>query len=320
VSLKPGSSSSGSRLLNFLLLGLLLLGTAFLWWRDDTPGESVRPYPQAYVHNLYPGIIPKGPVRFVAFGDSGTGSEAQYRVAAQMKAEYDRHPFYFALMLGDNIYPNGNVRKYGNERFLLPYKPLLDSGVQFKPALGNHDTSGRFTRENITFFHMPSPYYDYVVGDMHFYALNTDNFDQTQQLWLKQRLSISKEPWKIVYGHHPVYSSGYHGSSTVLQRDLKPLLEIYGVNLYMSGHDHNYERFAPKNGVTYVVSGGGGAAVRPFQRIEQGSQVRVSTHHFILFERSGKTLRFRAINDQGQVIDAGQIDRTMIKPALKPAA
>ena len=79
-----------------------------------------------------------GTVKFLAMGDNGTGERAQYDVAARMLDAHRLFPFEFAIMLGDNMYgrqrPDDFVQKF--ER---PYKPLLDAGVLFYAALGNHD-------------------------------------------------------------------------------------------------------------------------------------------------------------------------------------
>ena len=71
-------------------------------------------------------------------GDSGTGDQAQYDVARQMDDFRQKFSFDFVIMLGDNIY-NGHAPKDFVNKFENPYKPLLDSGVKFYAALGNHD-------------------------------------------------------------------------------------------------------------------------------------------------------------------------------------
>lgn len=258
------------------------------------------------------------PLRFAAFGDSGSGRPAQQAVANQLIALYRERPFCTVMMLGDNIYPKGEAFRYGLERFTRQYQPLLDEGVLFLPALGNHDISGplgvgfpTFWRSNegqaIRFFGMPGPYYDVRMGDVHLFVINTNRFSPEQRDWLKHGLSNSLAPWKIVCGHHPVYSSGRHGSGKRMNTKLKPLLERHGAQLYLSGHEHDYERFEPIHGVNYIVSGGGGAELRGFGKPLPHSRVRLSEHHFMLFELDGDRLRYEAINVGGTVIDSGEI-------------
>src|SRR5437764_11467169 len=78
-------------------------------------------------------------VRFVAIGDMGTGELPQFEIAEKMNASRQTFHFDFVLMLGDNIYGKSNASDY-HSKFELPYKALLDAGVQFYGALGNHDS------------------------------------------------------------------------------------------------------------------------------------------------------------------------------------
>lgn len=265
---------------------------------------------------LAPELDAATPLRFVVFGDGGSGLPAQKRIAEQLVRYHQQNPFHLVLLLGDNIYPNGDALKYGESRFTELYQPLLDQQVIFKPVLGNHDISGPLgvgyptfwmsnRRENMRFFNMPAPYYDFRFGPFHFLMLDTNRFRQTQRKWLYETLSQSSaSAIKIVCGHHPVFSSGFHGSTPRLKRRLKPMLEKYGASLYLSAHEHNYERFEPIHGVTYIVSGGGGADLRSFgKKREASSLIRESRHHFMAFEYSAHCLRAQVVDDAGNLLD-----------------
>lgn len=242
---------------------------------------------------------------FIAFGDFGSGMAGQMRLAKQMASLHQKAPFSHALLLGDNIYPDGDIKHYGKERFEKPYLPLLESSVLFITALGNHDTLFGFEQDQIAFFGMPGPYYEKTIGPVHILVLNTNRFNKSQQTWLENRLKASTSPYKIVMGHHPVMSSGEHGATGVLVKNLQPLLEKYKVQLYICGHDHDYERFAPVKGVTYMVSGGGGASLRKFEKTQPGSVVRKSVYEFVHFQVKPEGLAFQTIQDNGTVIDSG---------------
>src|SRR5688500_16447260 len=82
--------------------------------------------------------LKEGSVRFAVLGDSGTGGDAQYGVAKQLAVARGKVPFEFAIMLGDNLY-GGQKPSDFEKKFERPYKPLLDAGVKFYAALGNHD-------------------------------------------------------------------------------------------------------------------------------------------------------------------------------------
>lgn len=277
--------------------------------------------------NPRPGAPPveDAPVyRFAAIGDWGAGTPFQRDVAAQMAKAYQETPFKQVITLGDNIYPDGNINKHGEVYFKQTYKPLLDAGVHFVVSLGNHDTLRGFHKDQIQYFKMPGAYYTFYPSakDVEFFILNTNSFarDEVQQQWLKKKLSDSEARWKIVVGHHPLYSSGEHGNHPALQAKLEPLMAEYGVALYLAGHDHNYERFRPVKGVTHVISGGAGAYLRDFEKIQPGSVKREKRNHFLLFEIQGQTLRMQAIDKLGNVFDTLQLTRQKQPQALPEAS
>ncbi len=265
-----------------------------------------------------PNPHPNGPVRFVAFGDGGSGLPAQQRIADQLIERHHQSPYDLILLLGDNIYPNGDALKYGEARFTKLYQPLLDRGVCFRPVLGNHDIAGPLgvgypsfwmsnRRENMRFFQMSDTYYTFEFGPFEFLMLDTNRFRQPHRQWLQDKLhrndQASDPKIQIACGHHPVFSSGFHGNTARLKRRLKPLLEKHGVPLYLSAHEHDYERFEPIQDVTYLISGGGGADLRSFRKIRPGSLIRESRHHFLAFEWENGVLRCQALDDTGIVFD-----------------
>ena len=154
-------------------------------------------------------------VKFLVIGDSGTGDRAQSEVAARIADAYGHFRFTFAIMLGDNLYGSENPRDY-DRKFAAPYKPLLDAGVKFYAALGNHDEpSQRFYEP----FNMDGKrYYTHSHGDVKFFVLDSTYMTPEQLAWLEQELERSNEKWKIPYMHHPIHSSGErHGSERDLQ-------------------------------------------------------------------------------------------------------
>lgn len=252
----------------------------------------------------------------MALGDGGSGLPAQRRLADQLIKHHEQCPFSMVLLLGDNIYPNGDTIRYGEKRFTVLYRELMDRGVRFFPILGNHDISGPLgvgypalwmsnQAENMRFFKMPSPYYDLACGPFHFFMLNTNRFKSKQRLWLNECMSASDRPFKIVCGHHPIFSSGFHGGSTRLRKRLKPIIEKAAATAYFSAHEHDYERFKPINQILYLVSGGGGADLRPFRRPQPSdSVVRKSIHHFLSCELTPDAFTIAAIDEAGVAFDS----------------
>lgn len=268
------------------------------------------------------GVVCTHSYRFVAFGDWGAGTSFQKDVAGQMIALYKKAPYDVALTLGDNIYEDGDIKKFGKARFTDMYQPLIAGGVHFLASLGNHDYKGGYQAEQVKFFNMPGYYYSVRKGDIEFFALDTNKFakSEVQQQWLKKALADSKAPWKIVFGHHPIYSSGEHGNNRDLKRTLEPILIKNKADIYLAGHDHDYERFAAFNGVYHIVSGGAGAYLRGFDKPVTGSLVRQKANHFLSFELDGATLSMQAIDKTGKVFDELKWHKQAAKPIQKPAA
>ncbi len=293
-------------------------------------------------------------VRFAVIGDSGSGDEHQYGIARQMLAWHNLLPYDLTLTLGDNIYGSwsgsgGGNKKEFKRKFDRPYAALLARGVIFRAALGNHDVESRGGQDLIEAydrFHIDGPlgYYHFTAGEWHpgagaavggveegpfaplveFFVLNTvrlanDAQDQEQLAWFKHVLGASRARWRIVGGHHPLYSTGkQHGGDIGLREALEPILQgIYlgpaatsspAVQVVFAGHDHIYERFHPQQGIAYFVCGASGQLragnARPSPEVAAfEDRQRV----FMLWEVTPQELRFRAINDHGEAFDCGTV-------------
>ena len=247
-------------------------------------------------------------VRFAAIGDMGTGEKPQYEVAGQIIAHRRQFPFEFVIMLGDNIYGGHDPIDYEN-KFELPYKALLDAGVKFYAALGNHDTPNeRFYK----FFNMNGQkYYTYRKNNVRFFALDSNYMDPQQLAWLEKELQNSGSEWKICYFHHPLYSSGaFHGSSTELRLLLEPLFVKYGVEVVFAGHEHVYERVKPQNGIYYFTEGASGELRKGnLRKTDLTAAGYDQDRSFMLVEIAGDELYFQTISRVGLTVDSGVIRR-----------
>jgi 3',5'-cyclic AMP phosphodiesterase CpdA len=250
----------------------------------------------------------EGSLRFAVLGDTGTGAQAQYDVARQMAAFRARFPFEFVIMVGDNIYGSDGARDF-KRKFEDPYKALLDAGVKFYAALGNHDNP---SQSAYTHFNMGRQrFYTFKPKNgVRFFALDTNYVDRQQLEWLQKELAGSESEWKIPFFHHPLYSSARrHGSSLDLRKQLEPLFVQLGVDVVFSGHDHVYERIKPQKGIYYFVSGAGGSLRkgdldRRTGLTEKGFD---TDYHFMLVEIDGDDMYFQAISRTGQTVDSGLI-------------
>lgn len=252
-------------------------------------------------------------VRFIAFGDAGTGDRAQRDLARVMADHHQSRPFDTALMLGDNIYPDGDLSD-APAKFERPYAELLRRGVKFHAVLGNHDIrKGYEAQINYPNFNMGGrAYYSFArgAGLVEFFALDSNNFDRQQRWWLEQALMASRAKWKIAFFHHPIYSSGdKHGSNLKLRAALEPLLVKHGVAAAFSGHDHVYERTRPQQGVQYFVSGAGGKLRRGdlSRDTEFFAYGNDEVSSFMSVTITPDRFSFSAIDVTGRVIDSGDV-------------
>jgi hypothetical protein len=253
-------------------------------------------------------ILPKkdGSVRFVAIGDTGTGKQQQQQIAGIMARCREMFPFEFVLMLGDNLYGGEDAEDYEG-KFERPYKTLLDAGVKFYAALGNHDNSNqRFYKH----FNMDGKeYYSFKKGNVRFLSLNSNYMDQRQVKWLEEELAKDDAEWKICFMHHPPYSSGkQHGSDKQLREVIEPLLVKHRVNVVFAGHEHFYERVRPQKGVHHFISGAGGK-LRP-GNVKATNLTEKSFDqdlHFMLVEIADDQMHFQTISRTGKTIDSGAI-------------
>ena len=248
-------------------------------------------------------------LKFAIIGDSGTGGSSQYRVAERLIASRSSFPYEFVLMMGDNLYGSEGPSAY-EKKFERPYKLLLDSGMKFYASLGNHDEPNqRFYKP----FNMNGErYYSFKPkGNIRIFALDSNYVDKAQLDWFEKELKASGSDWKIVFFHHPVYSSGgRHGSDEMLRAQLEPLFLKYGVDAVFQGHEHFYERIKPQKGIYYFISGGA-AKLREgnIQKSELTAKAFDTGYHFMLIELTKDKLNFQAISDQGKVIDSGSLPR-----------
>lgn len=264
-----------------------------------------------------PGGLPlrEGSARFAVIGDSGTGGTDQLRVAQQLIAAREKFPYEFVLMMGDNLYGGERARDFVS-KFERPYEPLLDGGVKFYAALGNHDdTNQRFYKP----FNMDSKrFYTFKPkADLRLFALDSNYMDTEQLAWLEKELSASGSEWKICFFHHPIYSSGgRHGSDLRLREQLEPLFLKYGVDVVFTGHEHFYERLKPQKGIQYFISGGAGKLRRgDIQKGPVHAKGFDQGYHFMLVEITVDEMHFQVISDQNKIVDAGVALR---RPASKP--
>jgi hypothetical protein len=249
-----------------------------------------------------------GSLKFAVIGDNGTGDRPQFDVAEQMAVRQRQFRFDLVLMVGDNFYgsqkPADLVRKFD-----LPYKALLDAGVTFRAALGNHDDVSTIDYPPL---HMEGQrYYTFARQNVRFVVLDTNELEPAQLRWAATALQEGKEDWRIVYFHHPIYcNAGRHGANVDIRVLLEPLLVTHGVHVVFSGHDHVYERLKPQRGIHYFVTGSGGQLRKgDLRRSDETAAGFDQDRAFTLVEIDGDDLHFETVSRTGAIVDAGHIRR-----------
>ena len=184
--------------------------------------------------------------------------------------------------------------------------------MKFQACLGNHDirTDNGDPQVRYPSFNMNGRrYYTFRRQDIQFFALDTNNNAdwQNQLPWLEKELSSSNAPWKVVFGHHQIYSSGVYGNNQPFIKTFTPLFKKYGVQLYINGHEHSYERTRAIDGTTYLICGAG-AGNRPVGR-SQWTEYSTSDLSFATYEVYPDRIEVSAIATNNRVFDKGVIRR-----------
>jgi len=292
--------------------GVLALVFAVLFQvQAQQPGPAVQPRPAVQPLQTAATAVQQPSLKFAILGDTGTGGKPQYEIGQRLTAVRATVPFEFVIMLGDNMYGGDSAKDFQN-KFEKPYQALLSAGIKFYAALGNHDVPDR----QIAYkpFNMGGQrYYTFKPKDgVRFFALDSNYMDKKQLDWLKSELKSSGSEWKILFFHHPLYSSGEkHGPSLELRKLLEPLLIESGVDVVFAGHEHFYERVKPQHGIQYFILGNS-AKLRK-DGITPRSEITAKgfddDNAFMVAEISGDEMSFQTISRTGIIIDTGKFRR-----------
>ena len=278
-------------------------------------------------------VLPEdAPLHVLAFGDFGSGNQHQTDIAQAMLRKHGQEHFNLGLTLGDNFYRCG-VRGIHDSKWTTRWENLYTPlGIPFYATLGNHDyghpvgicpfhrgspaAEVSYTGHSKS-WHMPAKYYTYAAGPARFFALDTEGWGEEQFAWLQKALEASaNEPgirWRIVYGHHPVLSSGHHANERrigVLRRQLGPLFQTAKVDLYVCGHDHSLERLS-WDGVDLLIAGGGGASLRFDTRPKAESKFASVKYGFLELSIDARKIAAQYYDVDLQPLDTNPLTRNI---------
>ena len=257
-------------------------------------------------------VLPAGrALHVVAFGDYGSGSSHQHDVARAIAQRHAQARFDFGITMGDNFYRCG-VRSVDDPLWKTRWEDLYTPlGILFYAALGNHDyghppiicplQQASAASEIARTGHSPSwrmaaRYYTFAAGPARFFALDTEGWSSQQLEWIGSALAASQnEPgiqWRIVYGHHPIQTSGVHLNQRrigELRRELIPLFKQQHVDLYVAGHDHDMEHLR-SDGMEFLICGASGAELRKVRHKQPASVFTDSVYGFLDLSIDDRTI------------------------------
>ena len=259
-------------------------------------------------------LLPAGDLRFAVIGDFSAGQPE--KDVSDLVQSWNPS---FVVTVGDNNYPDGaastidaNVGQY-YQQYIYPYKGAYgpgsaDQANHFFPALGNHDWNTANAQPYVNYFTLPNNerYYDVTQGDVGIFVVDSDPHEPSgdtstsaQGQWLKGELAASTAKWKLVFFHHPPYSSGGIGNNTWMRWPF----QTWGATAVLSGHDHDYERLNV-GGLPYFVDGLGGEDIQGFATPVAGSQVRYNGNYGAMLIDAGATsVTFQFVSRAGVVVD-----------------
>lgn len=302
----------------------------------------------AVVGRLLPDTLRAGEVtpaksavlNFLVFGDWGRhGERDQMEVAMQMEIAANAMNAQFIISVGDNFYETG-VRSTQDPQWQKTFEKVYVAPALQVPwyvALGNHDYLGNCDAQ-IAYsqlsrrWKMPARYFTITrqidpATAVDFFYLDTTPMvrsywhepiyrehvrtqDVPKQLaWFKAALAASTAPWKIVIGHHPIYSGGGilgHGDTRELIENVLPLLKQYQVQAYFNGHDHNLQHL--QVGSVNLFDSGAGSRARPVFKTRYTKFAKACSG-FTTVSLQPDTMNVRLIDYRGTILYTARIPR-----------
>jgi tartrate-resistant acid phosphatase type 5 len=280
-----------------------------------------------------PSDFPPDALNFVLFGDWGRrGQIDQLHVAARMAGASTAIGAKFVVSVGDNFYETG-VESVGDSHWRESFEDIYkDSALQvpWKVILGNHDYYGNcdaqiaYSKMNRR-WQMPARYFvetcplgsgvtaDFFYVDTTpmvkiYYEVKEEGMranvraqDVPAQIaWLKGALAASKAQWKIVIGHHPIYSGNARGGTPELVDLILPILYEYKVQAYFNGHDHDLQHLVARN--LNLFCSGAGSIVSPKTLETERTKFVRNTPGFIAASLQRDKLNVHMIDSSGSVL------------------
>jgi hypothetical protein len=278
------------------------------WWRLGPQTVSMLTHRKGAPTETWP-LEPFPPggspdLRIAAAGDVGEGEEQEWQTSWAISEAGTDAPYDVLLLLGDNVYPSGDPTRLPFTVF-RPFDRVIDDGASLTAIVGNHDVD--HADEQMAAMGMPGTWWaEHLPGDALLVGLDSNRVDDPDQLaFLETTLRQATERWRIVAVHEPPYSAGYQGSNLAVRDTFVPVFERYGVQLVLSGHEHDYQRSVPIDGVTYIVTGAAGQARGTGE--ESFTAASYSVFHYVDVNVWADRMLVRAVDEDAQVFDEVEI-------------
>lgn len=323
-------SNSMKTKLSFLLLIILQISFAQGYLKELKSG-----YKGGFIPELK---LVDNSLNFLVLGDWGRNGEYfQKDVALQMSKAAATIDSQFVISVGDNFYPIG-VQSTQDSQWKTSFEDIYYNFHLQTPwyiALGNHDYYGNIQAQ-IDYskisrrWNLPSNYYSKTIKlndgskvllvfiDTNpfinsYYSKENDVAEKVkkqdtiaQKNWLINTLQKADASikWKIVIGHHPMYSGGKRKESQDtkdIEATFAPILDQYKVDAYLCGHEHDLQIIRPKDRLTTQFLSGAGSEIRPTGNRE-GTIFALSEGGFMTFSITPQLLVAQLVNAQGKVV------------------
>lgn len=275
---------------------------------------------------------------FFVIGDWGrNGDDGQQELADMMSKVAVVLDPEFITTTGDNFYPNG-VASVDDPYFISSYENIYKGYPLFVPwyvVLGNHDYRGN-VQAQIDYtdrsrrWNMPARYYtkqiveDEISAQLVFLDTNplNDEYytsstyrskiidqDTTAQLvWMDSVISNDTSDWKIILGHHPMYTGGKReADKSYVRAHLEDRLNQLGAHVYFAGHEHDMQHVKAAGKMHHFVSGAG-SEVRPTGMLDI-SLFAGSEHAFAAVSLTKDEMLVQFINFKGELMYSYSLEK-----------
>ena len=256
-------------------------------------------------------------VRLAALGDTRTGNSMQVQLASAIYHLDRENPLDGIILLGDNISFTGDPADM-DDNFTKPFDSLIRGGIRFFAVLGNHDVGPHTSFQmNHPLFNMGGHrYYSRTFRDgvvqCFFLDSNIIVNDIPQVEWLRKELLKNTTQWKLVAMHFPIHGSTERRplADPGLAKILEPVFIEGGIDIVLSGHNHIFARYQPRQGIHYFTAGSGGRVDRGILPENDPSLLAGNdeTTIALMFRFTENECEFTAVNAVEEILDRGMID------------